>query len=95
MTRLTLTGGDALSDFFLRQWSQQKLKKRQALRVPTLATAFKGWLRVLVYLLLGVTLLYHLHRLGTITQAIGVFLGIASFALSLASHTKSCLDTTL
>ncbi|MDJ0575609.1 MAG: mechanosensitive ion channel family protein [Xenococcaceae cyanobacterium MO_234.B1] len=87
VTRLTLTGGDALSDFFLRQWSeQQSRKKRQALRVPTLARAFKGWLRVVVYLLLGVTLLYHLHQLGTITQAIAVFLGFASFALSLASQ---------
>ena len=56
------------------------------MRAPTLARAFKGWLRVSVYLLLGVTILYHLHQLGTITQAVAVFLGFASFALSLASQ---------
>ena len=84
--RLTLTGGDALSDFLARHWSEKQSSQRQGLRIPTLARAFKGWLRVVVYLSLGVTLVYLLHRLGTITQAVAVFLGVFSFALSLASQ---------
>ena len=56
------------------------------MRVTTLARAFKGWLRVVVYLLLGVTLLNRLHQLGAITQVIAVFLGFTSLALSLASQ---------
>ena len=87
VTRLLLTGGDALSDFLIRRWGKQQFKNnRKALRVPTLARAFKGWLRVVVYLFLGVTIFNHLNQLGTITQAIAVFLGFASFALSLASQ---------
>ena len=85
VSRLSLTGGDFLIDFLIRRWSEEK-SNRRALRLPTLSRAFKGWLKVFVYLLLGVTLLYHLHQLGTITQAIAVFLGFASFALSLASQ---------
>ncbi len=86
VTRLTLKGGDVLSDFLARHWSEEQSKNRKALRAPTLSRAFKGWLRVVVYLLLGVTILYRLHQLGTITQAVAVFLGFASFALSLASQ---------
>ena len=85
-TRLTLTGGDVLSDFLARHWSEQQSNNRKALRAPTLARAFKDWLRVVVYLLLGVTLLHQLRELGAITQALAVFLGFTSFALSLASQ---------
>ncbi len=86
VTRLILKGVDVLSDFLARYWGEQQSINRKAVRAPTLARAIKGWLRVVVYLLLGVTLLYHLHQLGTITQAVAVFLGFASFALSLASQ---------
>ena len=84
---LSIKGGDVLSDFFVRHWSEEQLrKKRRALRAPTLAIALKGWLRVSIYLLLGMIFLYNLHQLGSITQPVAVFLGFASFALSLASQ---------
>ena len=86
MTRLMLKGGDALSDFLARQWSEQKPIERNALRARTLARAAKGWLRAFVYLFLGVTLAYHLHQLGAITRVVTVFLGFLSLALSLASQ---------
>ncbi|MDJ0556914.1 MAG: mechanosensitive ion channel family protein [Microcoleaceae cyanobacterium MO_207.B10] len=87
VARLSIKGGDALSDFFARRWSEQKsIQKRQTLRVSTLARVSKAWLRAIVYLLLGVTLLHHLHQLGTFTQVVTVFLGFISFALSLASQ---------
>ncbi len=86
VTRLTLKGGDVLSELLARQWSEQQSRNRKTLRVTTLARAFKGWLRVVVYLLLGVTLLNRLHQLGAITQVIAVFLGFTSLALSLASQ---------
>lgn len=85
ISRLILTGGNFFIDFLIRRWSEEQLNRR-ALRIPTLSRAFKGWLNVVVYLLLGVTILHHMHQLGTITQAIAVFLGFASFALSLASQ---------
>ncbi|MGB5635441.1 MAG: mechanosensitive ion channel family protein [Waterburya sp.] len=85
ISRLILTGGDFFIDFLIRRWSEEQ-SNRKALRLPTLSRALKGWLKVFVSLLIGVTLLYHLHQLGTITQAIAVFLGFASFALSLASQ---------
>jgi small conductance mechanosensitive channel len=83
---LALKAGDALSDFLAQRWSQQQSTQRYTLRAPTLARAIKGWLRVIVYLLLGALLVYHLHNLGTITQIVAVFLGFLSFALSLASQ---------
>ncbi|MGK7923428.1 MAG: mechanosensitive ion channel family protein [Trichodesmium sp.] len=87
VARLTIKGGDALSDFVARHWNEQKsIQKRQTLRVSTLARISKAWLRAIVYLLLGVTLLHHLHQLGTFTQVVAVFLGFISFALSLASQ---------
>ena len=84
--RLTLKVMDALSDFLAIYWSEKQASQRQNLRVPTLARACKGWLRVIVYLVLGVLLLYYLHQLGTITRVMAVFLGFFSFALSLASQ---------
>ena len=84
--RLTIKGIDALIDYFAQNWSKQASGKRYSLRTPTLAQAFKGWLRTIVYLLLGVTILYYLHQLGAITRLAAVFLGFFSFALSLASQ---------
>ena len=55
-TRLTLKGGDALSDFLARHWSETRASQRHTLRAPTLTKAFKGWLRAIVYLLLGVAI---------------------------------------
>ena len=86
LARLSLKGGNVLCDFLAQHWSQQKSIQRHTLRVPTLARAFKGWLSVIIYLILGVTLLYHLHQLGTITQVVAVFLGFFTFAISLASQ---------
>ncbi|MEL7038879.1 MAG: mechanosensitive ion channel family protein [Cyanobacteria bacterium J06592_8] len=86
VTRLILKGGDAISDILARQWSEQKSIKRHSLRAPTLSKALKSWLRVIVYLLLGLTVAYHLHQLGRITQFIAVILGFLSFAVSLASQ---------
>ena len=51
-----------------------------------MARASKGWLRAIIYLLLGVIIFYRLHQLGTITQVIAILLGFLSFALSLASQ---------
>ncbi|MGD1712745.1 mechanosensitive ion channel family protein [Dapis sp. BLCC M172] len=87
VARLSIKGGDALSDFLARRLNdKQSIQKRQTLRVSTLAKVSKAWLRAIVYLLLGVTLLHHLHQLGTFTQVVTVFIGVISFALSLASQ---------
>ncbi|MGF1492238.1 MAG: mechanosensitive ion channel family protein [Microcoleaceae cyanobacterium] len=85
VTRLTIKGGDAVSDAMVRRWTKQK-SRRHSLRAPTLSGAFKGWLRLIIYLLLGVTVAHHLHQLGTITRLVAVVLGFFSFALSLASQ---------
>ena len=85
-TRLAIKIGNVFSDFVARNWSEKKSIQRHTLRASTLATAFKGWLRAVIYLLLGMTIFYHLHQLGTITRAVAVFLGFLSFALSLASQ---------
>ena len=84
--RLTIKGGDVLIDFVAQYWSKQKSMQRHTLRARTLSKALKGWLRAVVYLILGVVIAYHLHQLGTITQVVAVALGFFSFALSLASQ---------
>ncbi len=86
VTRLTLKGGDALCDFLTRHWSEQKSIQRNTLRARTLAKVSKGWLRAIVYLILGVVIAYQLHHLSTITRVVAVILGFFSFALSLASQ---------
>ncbi len=86
VTRLTLKGGDALCDFLTRHWSEQKSIQRNTLRARTLAKVSKGWLRAIVYLILGVVIAYYLHQLGSITRVVAVILGFFSFALSLASQ---------
>jgi small conductance mechanosensitive channel len=85
-TGLSLKAGNALIDFLVRGWSQEQSNQRYILRAPTLAKTIKGWLKVIVYLLLGTALAYNLHQLGTITQVVAVILGFLSFALSLASQ---------
>ncbi|MGK7885987.1 MAG: mechanosensitive ion channel family protein [Crocosphaera sp.] len=85
-TRLTLTGGDAFCDFFAWYGSSSQSRQRHTLRATTLSRAFKGWLRASVYLFLGVTILYHLHQLGTVARAVAIFLGFLSFAFSLAAQ---------
>jgi small conductance mechanosensitive channel len=94
VTRLSLKVGDALSDFFAGHLvnAESESIQRHQLRAPTLAKAFKGWLRAIVYLLLAVTVVYHLHQLGTITQLVAVLLGFFSFALSLASQDEYDLN---
>ncbi len=86
ISRLTLKVGDALSDFLARTQVEPISSQRYTLRMPTWVRILKSWLRVIVYLGLGVILVYNLHKLGAITQVIAVFLGFISFALSLASQ---------
>ena len=86
ITRLTIKGGDALCDFLARGWGREASRQRHALRSRTLSRATKAWLRAIVYLFLGVAIVERLYQLGTITQAIGIFIGFFSFALSLASQ---------
>ena len=86
VTRLTIKGGDAFCDFLTRHWSEQKPIQRNTLRARTLAKASKGWLRAIVYLILGVVIAFHLHQLGTVTRVVAIVLGFFSFALSLASQ---------
>ncbi|MEB3160455.1 MAG: mechanosensitive ion channel family protein [Synechocystis sp.] len=86
ITRITIKGGDVLSDMWAERWSRRQSNQRYRLRAPTLTMAFKGWLRVIVYFILGVVAAYHLQKLGTITQAVAVILGFLSFAISLASQ---------
>ncbi len=86
MTSLAIKGGDALCDFLARQWSEQKSIQRHVLRARTLIRASKGWMRAIIYLLLGAIIFYRLHQLGKITQVVTILLGFFSFALSLASQ---------
>ena len=86
-TRLALKGGDVLSEVLARRWVEQRsIQKRLTIRTRTVARALKGWLRAIVYLILGVTIVYQLNELGTISRAVAVFFGFLSFALSLASQ---------
>ncbi|MGB5772239.1 MAG: mechanosensitive ion channel family protein [Crocosphaera sp.] len=86
ITRLTLKAGDAFSYTFARTSIENPSRPRHPLRVATLARVFRGWLRVIVYVLLGVIIASHLHKLGAITQLVAVLFGFISFALSLASQ---------
>ncbi len=86
ITRLAFKGGDVLSDFVVQQWSEQKSIQRHALRARTLSRASKGWLRAIIYLLLGVLIVHRLHELGKITEVVTILFGFISFALSLASQ---------
>ncbi|MGB5636994.1 MAG: mechanosensitive ion channel family protein [Waterburya sp.] len=86
ITRLVLKGGDVLSDFLVQEWSEQKSIQRHALRAHTLSRASKGWLRAIIYLLLGVLIVHRLHQLGKITEVVTILFGFISFALSLASQ---------
>ncbi|MGK7932737.1 MAG: mechanosensitive ion channel family protein [Microcystaceae cyanobacterium] len=86
ISRLTIKVGDTFSDFLAHTWFEHPDSQRSFLRVPTLIKVMQSWLRVIVYLLVGVTLIYHLHDLGAITSTVAVLLSFISFALSLASQ---------
>lgn len=86
LTRISIRAGNLLCDLYVREWSSTQGEERAQLRAPTLARAVKGWIAVSVYLILGMVVIYQLHRLGAVTQAVAVFLGFLSFALSLASQ---------
>ncbi|MFQ6538046.1 MULTISPECIES: mechanosensitive ion channel family protein [Aphanothece] len=86
MTRISIRAGNLLCDLYVKEWMQSQEGDRNQLRAPTLARALKGWIAVGVYLILGMVVIYQLHRLGAVTQAVAVFLGFLSFALSLASQ---------
>jgi small conductance mechanosensitive channel len=88
ISRLILKIGDAVSLNVVQIWIQNTSSRQQRskLRTSTLGQIFRGWLRVITYLLLGVVIAHHLHKLGAITQIVGILLGFISFALSLASQ---------
>ena len=86
ITRLIIKIGDALSVSFAQVWLKNPSAQRRSLRINTLAGVFQGWFRVIVYMVLGGMVTYHLHQLGAITQVVAVLLGFLSFALSLASQ---------
>jgi small conductance mechanosensitive channel len=86
IARLTLKVGDAISDSLAHYWTERTSNQRYALRAPTLSKAFKGWFRAVIYFSLGLILVYHLHKLGAITQLLAFFFGFLSFAISLASQ---------
>ncbi len=83
---LAIKIGNALCDLYVANWLQNQTNERMRFRVPTLASALKAWLRITIYLLVGVIIFYHLHNLGAFTQTVTVVLGFFSFALSLASQ---------
>jgi small conductance mechanosensitive channel len=85
-TRISIRAGNLLCDLYVREWSESQIDERTKLRAPTLAQALKGWVAVGVYIILGMVVIYQLHRLGAVTQAVAIFLGFLSFALSLASQ---------
>ncbi|MGA1621341.1 MAG: mechanosensitive ion channel family protein [Synechocystis sp.] len=86
LIRVTLKVGDAGCDYFANAWSGQSQSNRRHLRIPTLAKAFKSWLRAFVAFCVGAFIAYHIHELGAFTQTITVMLGVVSFAISLASQ---------
>nr|WP_242018209.1 mechanosensitive ion channel family protein [Synechocystis sp. FACHB-383] len=86
LIRVTLKVGDAGCDYFANSWSSQSRTNRRHLRIPTLATAFKSWLRAFLAFCVGAFIAYHIHELGAFTQTITVMLGVVSFAVSLASQ---------
>lgn len=86
ITRISIKIGHLLFDLYVRQWSSTQSEERAKLRAPTLARALKGWVAVTVYIILGMVVIYQLHQLGAVTQAIAIFVGFLSFALSLASQ---------
>ncbi len=86
MVRLAIKIGDAFADSWAAQWTRTQSSQRKSLRAPTLVGAFRGWLRAIIFLILGGILAHHLHQLGAISQSIAVFFGFLSFAVSLASQ---------
>ncbi len=86
LTRISIKAGNVFSDRYVNRWAQLQDDTRARLRAPTLSRALKAWVRVGVYLLLGMVIFYQLHQLGALTQAVAILLGFLSFALSLASQ---------
>lgn len=78
--------GNTLCDFYVVNWLNNQTTERMRFRVPTLASALKAWLSITVYILVGMIIFYHLHKLGAFTQSVAIVLGFFSFALSLASQ---------
>jgi small-conductance mechanosensitive channel len=86
VTQLTIKSGDALSEYIARKWVERRTFQRLTIRTYTLSRMFRGWLRAIVYLLLGLAIVYHLQELGGINRSVAFFFGFFSFALSLASQ---------
>ncbi|MDM7952567.1 MAG: mechanosensitive ion channel family protein [Cyanobium sp. CZS 25K] len=86
LTRISIKAGNVFSDRYVNSWAQLQEDTRARLRAPTLSRALKAWVRVGVYLILGMVIFYQLHQLGALTQAVAILLGFLSFALSLASQ---------
>ncbi|WP_172820773.1 mechanosensitive ion channel family protein [Cyanobium sp. NIES-981] len=86
ITRISIKAGNFLSHQSVSRWARQQTDTRAKLRAPTLSRSLRAWVRVGVYLLLGMVIFYQLHQLGAVTQAVAILLGFLSFALSLASQ---------
>ena len=86
LTRISIRTGNLLCDLYIQRWAAARPADRLRLRAPTLSRALKGWVSVGIYAILGMVIVYQLHELGAVTQAVAIFLGFLSFALSLASQ---------
>ncbi|MEE4238026.1 MAG: mechanosensitive ion channel family protein, partial [Anderseniella sp.] len=86
LTRISIRAGNFFSEQYVNRWAHLQDDTRARLRAPTLSRALRAWVRVGVYLILGMVIFYQLHQLGALTQAVAILLGFLSFALSLASQ---------
>ena len=86
LTRISIRAGNFFSEQYVNRWAHLQDDTRARLRGPTLSRALRAWVRVGVYLILGMVIFYQLHQLGALTQAVAILLGFLSFALSLASQ---------
>ncbi|WP_216900856.1 mechanosensitive ion channel family protein [Synechococcus sp. CCY 9618] len=85
-TRISIKAGNLACDQYVSRWILLQEETRAGLRAPTIAHSLKAWIRVAIYLLLGIVIFYQLNQLGALTQAVAILLGFLSFALSLASQ---------
>lgn len=86
MTSVAISGEHLIVDIFSRRWALSQEEMRTQLRAPTIANVTKEWSKALTYLVLAAVVIYQLHALGAFTQAVAIFAGFLSFALSLASQ---------
>ncbi|MEA5474530.1 mechanosensitive ion channel family protein [Synechococcus sp. CCY9201] len=85
-TRISIKTGNLACDQYVSRWILLQEDTRAGLRARTIAHSLKAWIRVVIYLFLGIVVFYQLNQLGAVTQAVAILLGFLSFALSLASQ---------